>query len=338
MIVTLSRRTELVLDEARRRGYLCTVEDASLDRCRVEKNGRGFRFEETPGLLSFHAQPDPDALMRKDAKIQALCSEDLPVPRSWGTYDGSDGLKAMRAWAFPLVAKPVIGSFSANVHTDLRTVAAVVEAVDAIVASGEEAYVESHVDGDHYRALVIDGRYVGCVERRAANVTGDGRSTIRELIERRNSEPCRGTPDERWCTNHHLLFDDVSARLLAAKGLEPSSVLPAGYMLKIQSKITAATGADYIDVTDDLHPDTVERLERFAQTIGAITLGFDIISKDITRTLETTNGAINEFNYCPYIDLNENCNVGTRRPASGMLWDALERRAGSIITPSFPEF
>ena len=53
--------------------------------------------------------------------------------------------------------------------------------------------VEEFIPGLDYRVLVIDGRVVAAAELRPALVTGDGVSTIRQLIDQANADPRAAT-------------------------------------------------------------------------------------------------------------------------------------------------
>ncbi|MCE2138070.1 bifunctional glutamate--cysteine ligase/glutathione synthetase, partial [Streptococcus thermophilus] len=52
---------------------------------------------------------------------------------------------------------------------------------------------EEVVVASSYRFLVIDGRVQAIVERIPANIVGDGRSTVKTLLDRKNGRALRGT-------------------------------------------------------------------------------------------------------------------------------------------------
>ncbi|ETJ22198.1 Glutamate-cysteine ligase/gamma-glutamylcysteine synthetase, partial [human gut metagenome] len=52
--------------------------------------------------------------------------------------------------------------------------------------------VEEFVAGTEYRFFILDGKCEAVVLRVAANVVGDGSSSIRELVEKKNQDPLRG--------------------------------------------------------------------------------------------------------------------------------------------------
>jgi len=333
----IDMRVWLIIQEGERRGFRFEPIDYKKPRFRVLRNGRGFTFEAIPGFLAFRKANPDFPLQRKEHKKQKMAEVHMPVPETLGIFKThSDLLKEQLP--YPLVAKPVVGSFSKNVYTNINSQEELISAAKAIEATREEILVEKHIPGDHFRILVVDHQYIGCAERRAANVTGDGQHTISELIELRNQEPGRAERDATHTTNHKIVFDTTSEQILKEKSLTSSTILPRGRMLKIQHKITAALGSDYVDYTDKLHKSIVEKCISFTKHFRAFVIGFDLIASDITKPLEETGGAFNEYNMLPYIDLNENPNIGKKQNAARTIWNKIDRDENTILTPHFLEF
>lgn len=320
------------------RGF--TIKAISLgDRMfRAEREGKGFIYKIYPGHFSFRRQYDDYAAEQwKSRKLERLAQAGLPVPIAYGVFDSFADIP-IATLQFPLVAKPDSGSLSRDVFTDLRTVAQLQQAAIAIEASGERIKLESHIAGLDYRVLIVNHQYAGCVERRRANVVGDGEHNILELIQRRNQEPGRGDRYEAHTTLHQLVFDDTSRDLLDQAGYTLETVLPAGELFYIQTKIPASLGADYVDCTDALHPSIVEGCVDFSHQFSTLTLGFDLITPDISRPLGETGGAFNEYNFLPYVDLHEHCNIGQKRSVCHLVWDYIEANAERIVTEQFQPF
>ena len=59
-------------------------------------------------------------------------------------------------------------------------------------AYGRSVVVEQFAEGRDHRVLVIDGKVAACAERVPARVAGDGRRSIRALVEEANRDPRRG--------------------------------------------------------------------------------------------------------------------------------------------------
>ena len=304
---------------------------------RAERDGKGFIYKIYPGHFSFRRQYDDyDAEQYKSHKLALMAAAGMAVPTSYGVYDRAQDIP--EGLPFPLVAKPDSGSLSRNVYPNVQTTAQLQRAAAIIEAAGERIKLESRVVGQDYRVLIIDHQYAGCVQRRPASVVGDGTHTILELFHQRNQEPGRGDRHDTHTTLHQLVFDDHSRQLLQRYGYQLGTVLPEGKRVYLQDKITAVTGADYIDCTEQLHPSIIESCVTFSYRFSTLTLGFDVITPDITQPLAASGGAFNEYNFLPYVDLHENCNEGQKRPVCDRIWDHIDAHAADIVTTAFAPF
>lgn len=305
---------------------------------RAEREGKGFIYKIYPGHFSFRRQyQDYDYEQSKSRKLALMQEQKLPVPVSYGTFKAFADIP-LDQLTFPIVAKPDSGSLSQNVFPNLRTPPELQQAVAVIEGSGGLIKLESHISGRDYRVLIINHQYAGCVERRPANVTGDGKHTILELFHLRNQEPGRAGRYEAHTTLHQIVFDQTSQQLLQQAGYTLETVLPSGELFFLQEKITASTGSDYVDCTEQLHSSIVDSCTEFSYRFSTLTLGFDLITTDITRPLAETGGAFNEYNFLPYVDLHENCNIGQKRQVCKLVWDYIEENAERIVTPQFDPF
>ena len=48
--------------------------------------------------------------------------------------------------------------------------------------------MEKHIDGDDYRAFVLDGQVLAVAKRIPANIVGNGSDTIQQLIDAKNKQ------------------------------------------------------------------------------------------------------------------------------------------------------
>ncbi|NEQ54559.1 MAG: hypothetical protein F6K11_31245 [Leptolyngbya sp. SIO3F4] len=333
-----TKRIWTVMQEGIRRGFEIKIYSLEDRIFRAERDGKGFIYKIYPGHFSFRRQyADYDAEQTKSRKLTLMAKDGLAVPVSYGLFQNSTEIP-LEKLVFPMVAKPDSGSLSQNVFPNLQTVKQLKQAAAVIEANGDVIKLESHISGRDYRVLIINHQYAGCVERRPANVIGDGRHTILELFHLRNQEPGRADRHEEHTTLHQLVFDDTSRQLLQAEGYTLDTVLPMGEIFYLQKKITAATGSDYVDCTDELHPSIIQGCIDFSRRFSTLTLGFDLITSDISLPLAETGGAFNEYNFLPYVDLHENCNIGQKRRVCRLIWDYIETNAARIVTTEFNIF
>ena len=334
----ITKRIWTVMQAGRQRGFEFKVLSLEDKIFQAMRDGKGFIYKIYPGHFSFRRQyKDYDYEQSKTRKLELMGQNGLSVPISYGKFKTFTDIPFERL-KFPLVAKPDAGSLSQNVFPNLQTPEQLKQAAITIANSGEMIKLESHIAGQDYRVLILAHQYAGCVQRRAANVMGNGRHTIRELFQQRNQESGRGDRYEAHTTIHQLVFDQTSRRLLHKAGYTLDSVLGKGEIFYLQEKITASTGSDYVDYTEQLHPSIIQSCINFSHHFSTLTLGFDVITTDITKPLEETGGAFNEYNFLPYVDLHENCNVGQKRPVCRLIWDYIEAHAEEIVTPTFKPF
>ena len=122
----------------------------------------------------------------------------------------------------PVVVKPLSGHHGEKVAIELSDPAQVAAAFHEAASVGEEVLIEAYIPGRDHRVLVVGDRVVAAAELTAAQVTGDGRSTIAELVASANADPARGEGHDRPLTR--LTLGDTELGHLAAAG--PARRLP----------------------------------------------------------------------------------------------------------------
>ena len=157
--------------------------------------------------------------------------------------------------------------------------------------------VESFVTGSDYRVLVIGGRMVAIAQRVPAHVIGDGKHTVRELVDITNQDPRRGIGHEKVLTR--IKIDDAAEGLVKKQGHGLDDVPSKGDMVKLADTGNMSTGGISIDRTWDAHEDNVEIAEEAARVVGLDVAGIDFLAPDISQPVRETGGAIVEVNAAP---------------------------------------
>ena len=198
----------------------------------------------------------------------------------------------------PVVLKPRSGGKGHNVAVRLTNWSDILDAAKRIWASRRQVIVERFIAGDDIRLFLVQGKMVAAAKRIPANVTGDGYSSIENLIKEKNKDPERGSHAfERL--RERILLDGDTLQLLQDKGLHPSSVLAKGDRLFLKRTANISTGGEAEDVTDIVHPDTKRMVERAANLFSADICGIDYITPDISRSWKSVTSAILEVNLSP---------------------------------------
>ena len=228
---------------------------------------------------------------------QILEDAGVPVPKGWVCESFEEALEAARYIGYPVVTKPLIGNHGRGVSTDIGDDAMLREAYDAAGSKHGSVIVEQYMRGEDHRLLVIDGKLVAAARRRPAHVTGDGASTLQQLIDRENADPRRGVGHENLLTLIQL--DEQSHRLIAAQELTLESVIPKGSVVFLKSTANLSTGGSATDVTDSVHPEVRYVAERCARFIGLDVIGIDLVAETLSRPLEEQSAGVVEVNAGP---------------------------------------
>jgi cyanophycin synthetase len=173
--------------------------------------------------------------------------------------------------------------------------------------------------GRNYRVVVVAGKMVAASERLPSTVTGDGVSTIRELIARENKNPLRGDGHEKPLTKIKLDADVLTH--LAHTGMSLDAVPAAGERVTLSNRTNLSTGATACDVTDKVHPSIARMCERVARLIGLDVCGVDLVIPDISTRI--TSGGVIEVNASPGLRMHHYPSAGQPRDVGQAVVESL---------------
>jgi cyanophycin synthetase len=195
------------------------------------------------------------------------------------------------------VIKPAGGYGGKGVTTQVRHPGEVRRA--AVLASlyDAELLVEAQIPGESHRLLVLKGRLVDAVVRRAPRLRGDGSGRVRDLWRAENVR-------RRQSGDPLLEIGRDCEFTLAAQGLSLDAVPVAGQIFMATSgdaprKYTEVRTVYTERVTDRICEAVRRDAETAARLVGSDFLGVDIITTDPSRPLPETGGVINEVNTTP---------------------------------------
>lgn len=172
------------------------------------------------------------------------------------------------------------------------------KALEIAFAEDTAVLVEEFIPGTEYRFFILDGRCEAVLLRVAANVVGDGKHTIRELVAQKNANPLRGR-DHR-SPLEIIELGDIEQLMLTQQGYTPDDILPKGKKVNLRRNSNISTGGDSIDVTDTMDSSYQELAAAMATSMGAWACGVDLIIPDKTQP------ASKEKPHCTCIELNFN--------------------------------
>ncbi len=245
----------------------------------------------------------------------------LPVPKQELVRTTRDAVRAAERIGYPVVVKPLSGNHGRGVSINLRTAEEVETGFAKAAEHGRTIIVESYIDGFDHRLLVVNGELVAAAKRVPGHVVGDGKHTIRELVDIVNEDPRRGVGHEKVLTR--LEFDHQAERLLAKLGYGHDTVPDKDEIVYLRSTANLSTGGTAIDVTDVIHPDNREMAIRAIKAIDLDIGGVDFLTKDITESYREAGGGICEVNAGPGFRMHVAPSEGTPRDVAGPVIDML---------------
>ncbi|MBF32150.1 MAG: cyanophycin synthetase [Aequorivita sp.] len=234
---------------------------------------------------------------------------------------------ACRYVGFPLVVKPVGGNHGRGITVNIKNYEDALVAFHTAKNVSSKVIVEKYITGEDYRLLVINNVLVAAAKRTPANVVGDGKSTIKELVDEVNKDSRRGYGHENVLTK--ITINDLTKTIIAVKGYTEDSVPAKGETVILKDTANLSTGGTAEDVTDIVHPSNVSMAERISKIIDLDICGIDIMTTDISKPLEETGGAVLEVNAGPGFRMHLAPTTGLPRNVAAPVVDKLFPQQGN---------
>lgn len=241
-----------------------------------------------------------------------------------------DALEYAMQMGFPVVIKPVNGSQGHFVFANLKDENEFSNAFKVIAKqfSSRCILVEKYFEGDDYRFLIIANKDIAVVKRSAPKITGDGVSSIRELVNKEND---RRMNPRATCLCTIKIDDEESTRTLQGQGLTTSSIPSSGQMVVLRNNSNVSGGGscdNVLETVDETWFDLARRIH--ALFPGNTFTCIDLLSKDVTVPVTHDGYAFCEFNSDPGFSLHEMPGTGKPHSVVKSMIDLLFPNSNSI--------
>src|SRR5699024_9169639 len=173
----------------------------------------------------------------KDITKDMLENEGGPVPRGKGFNQSATAEEVINndlELCFPLVLIQTDGSLGLGVVTYIESRAELEKAYYLLrkELEYEHIIVVQYITGEEYRLYVIEDQVIAAYNRKPANITGDGKHTIGELIHLKNRERRKNSR-----LNSCLIeIDQEIIEFIESAGYTLESVLPEDEMIYLREK------------------------------------------------------------------------------------------------------
>lgn len=309
---TMELSTQMLLFDVIQKGVNFDILDES-DQFLKLWHGNHVEYVKNGNMTSKDNYIIPLAMANKVVTKKILDTAGFPVPAG-AEFDNKD--EALRYFSQiqkkAIVVKPKSTNFGLgiSIFKEPTNLEAYEKALDIAFSEDQSLLVEEFIDGTEYRFFILDGKCEAVLLRVAANVVGDGKHSIRELIDIKNANPLRGR-------NHRSPLEiidlgDIELLMLEQQGYQPDDILPDGIKVDLRRNSNISTGGDSIDVTNNMDTSYKQLAANMAKAMGAWACGVDLIIPDAKQVSnkENPNATCIELNFNPSMYMHTYCESG----------------------------
>ena len=266
---SLNPYARIIMREAQKRGIYVEVLDAKGGYFELSFGGRSIVCRESLSELTTAI-----AMSRCDNKAtthRVLREAGLRVPAQLTVKDEPQALAFLQKHG-SVVVKPARGEQGAGISVDIRDVEALRKAINEAKTLCDTVILEECVSGDDLRIVVIGEEVVAAAVRKPAQIIGNGRESVSELIEMQSQRRAAVTGGES-----RIPLDRETERCVNEAGYALDSVLPESQQLVVRKTANLHTGGTIHDVTSKLHPALRKAATDAARAINIPVTGLDFI-------------------------------------------------------------
>jgi cyanophycin synthetase len=233
----------------------------------------------------------------KSLTISRMSTLGLPTLPSRLVDNADHAVEVAQELGPPVVIKPSSGGKGNGISLNLTEEADIRRAFAIAARYPGKVLMEKFAIGEDHRMTVVEGKMLAAAKRVAATVTGDGKRTVRQLLDELNSDPRRGLPFEKLM--ERVQVDERLEALLVQQSLSLDAVPAKGQVVKATLAANVSQGGTAIDVTDIVHPDNRAAVEIATRSCHALVAGVDFFTPDISKSWRSGIGWILEVNTSP---------------------------------------
>jgi GNAT-family acetyltransferase (TIGR03103 family) len=265
----------IIVDEARRRGVRVEILDAEAGYFRLTFGGRSITCRESLSQLTTSIAMSRCQDKRITRRILRDAGLNTPEQR---TADGGNGDVAFLHEHGAVVVKPADGEQGQGISVDIRDAGELRTAIDTARRHDETVLIERYCPGEDLRIVVIGYKVVAAAVRKPPEITGDGRRSVRELIEKLSRRRESATGGES-----RIPMDAETERCVRLAGHSMDEVLAEGQQLAVRKTANLHTGGTLHDVTHVLHPQLCAAAVEAAKALEIPVTGLDLLVAAPTR-------------------------------------------------------
>ncbi|MEG0497440.1 MAG: bifunctional glutamate--cysteine ligase GshA/glutathione synthetase GshB [Carnobacterium sp.] len=314
--------TQLLIFDAIQKGLKVEVLDESEQFLKLSYKNH-VEYVKNANMTSKDQYIAPLIMENKTVTKKILAAKGFNVPAGEEYHDKKEAEE--NYWLYKnkgIVIKPKSTNYGVgiSIFKDGAKFDAYQSALDFAFKEDTTILVEEYIEGTEYRFFVLDGKVEAILLRTPANIIGDGKHTIKELVAEKNKNPLRGT-------NHRapleaIQLDEIEQLMLKEQGYEVTSIPEEDTQVYLRENSNMSTGGDSTDVTDIIDESYKQAAVEMTEAVGARVCGIDLIIPDYNHisTKEDLGYTVLEANFNPAMHMHAYVSKGQGRPlAMGIL-------------------
>jgi len=266
---SLNPYARIIIREAQKRGIYIQVIDAEGGYFELSFGGRSIVCRESLSELTTAI-----AMSRCDDKTtthRLLREAGLRVPAQLRVDNDQQALDFLNECG-SVVVKPARGEQGAGISVDVRDADSLRMAISEARSICDKVILEEYVSGDDLRIIVIGEEVVAAAVRKPAQIIGNGKDSVRTLIENQSRRRAAVTGGES-----RIPLDRETERCINELGYDFDTVLPESEHLLVRKTANLHTGGTIHDVTSRLHKELRTAAIDAARAIDIPVTGLDFI-------------------------------------------------------------
>lgn len=270
-----NEHTRFLCKHAEKRGIQCKIFQSNEDFC-ILKKGKKEVLTDSGIVAENQSAPAYDLCKDKAASHEYLKMHDYPILPQTRVSNFKDALKFFKKYGRS-VLKPVELKQGKGVMVDIKKRSELKAAWKITSEFSRYKIIEKYFNGTDHRVLVINFKHVFAVQRFPASVIGDGKHTIRKLIEIKNKKILK---NKRKKT---IKIDDSLRFYLKQQNLSLKYKPKKDEKIILRKTANVHTGGETKDFTDQISAAVKKEARQIAKSLKMSVLGIDYLAKDINK-------------------------------------------------------